>query len=232
MMNDGTGLFGGSNLTKKPTESPRRGGGGMFGGGKGGPNTRDIIGMILGTLGDGLAINNGGQATTAPYMMHRFEQQRAQQDAEQERNRTEKNEYRQGQEQGQAAAGLGYTPEQIRGMQAGVTMPDAPTPGSFGWYQGASEAERAQYDEYNPVTVATGQGPVRVPRNRPAIGSTIRLGGQGGAQQPQPVTQGAPQRIGAQATRVGSSQLNALVTQYGPQEVERMIRSGQIVIGN
>lgn len=53
--------------------------------------------------------------------------------------------------------------------------PDVPTPGSFEWYQTATPEARAQYDEYNPVTVATGAGPVRVPRNRPALGSTIRM---------------------------------------------------------
>lgn len=46
------------------------------------------------------------------------------------------------------------------------------------------------------------------------------------------VPQGQPQRVAPQATRVGASALNALVTQYGPQEVERRIRAGEIVIGN
>jgi len=48
-----------------------------------------------------------------------------------------------------------------------------PAPGSFGWYQTASEAERAVYDRYNPEFVATAQGPVHMPR-RPALGTTER----------------------------------------------------------
>jgi hypothetical protein len=48
---------------------------------------------------------------------------------------------------------------------------DPPKPGSFAWYQTASPEERAVYDQYNPVTAATWQGPVIIPRRAPPGGA-------------------------------------------------------------
>jgi hypothetical protein len=89
--------------------------------------------------------------------------------------------------------------------------PDVPTPGSFEWYQTATPEARAQYDEYNPVTVATGAGPVRVPRNRPALGFTRPIAGA-----PAPTRQNTPApTLGANGlpSEVTRQQYQALVNE-------------------
>lgn len=137
---------------------------GLFGGGK--MQTKDILGMILGTISDGLAIHGGRQPTIGPMLMQQqMGMRQQQQQAEIENQRTESIRA--------AGRAIGLPDAQINAQMAGFKMPEGPKPGSFEWYQGADPAQRAQYDEYNPVTAATAQGPVRVPRSRPQVGARV-----------------------------------------------------------
>ncbi len=114
---------------------------------------------------------------------------------------------------------------------------EAPTPGSFGWYQGASDAERARYDEYNPVTVATGQGPVRVPRNRPAAGATVSREALGlpPLQAPAPTMQNTPSpQLNAQGVPpvLSQAQYMAVVAARGQAETDAWMARNGVRVGN
>lgn len=226
MFNGGQGGYFGGN----PMQQQDKRGGGLFGGGKIGG--RDIAGLILGAIGDGLATHNGGRPMAAQFMMQRAYDERERAAREQEEARERQQQEYQAARQRQALKGLGLPDNQIEAYAAGVggAIPQQATPGSFAWYQNASPEQRAQYDEYNPVTVATGAGPVRVPRNRPAVGTTVRMDQIGGA-----TTSNTPApELGAngQPTTLTRQQYQAVVNSMGQQRTDEWARRNNIRIGS
>ena len=119
-----------------------------------GVNWGEVARNVLGNVGDAVSTYYGGPRVFA-------EQQALQQQAaliaEQQRQRSLL---------------------QAERLAAAESKP--PKPGGFEWYQSATPEERALYDQYNPFTVPTGAGPIRVPRqnlnanqNRPPIGTVV-----------------------------------------------------------
>lgn len=113
---------------------------------------RDGVAGALAAIGDGLSNWSGGgggamQSLLASRMLP--QQQAAAMAAEQRKRAAELADY-----------------EAKKGIDARYAEPAKP--GSFEWYSDPSrtDAERALYDQYNPVIATTWQGPTPIPRGR------------------------------------------------------------------
>jgi len=170
--------------------------------------------QALGGAADGAATVFGGQPLIA--QNRQFQQVQAMRQAEQERARSmDLADYR-----------------TKLGIQQEFAQPEAPKPGSFEWFETATPQQRALYDQYNPVTVATGQGPVAVPRSS--------LGGApsapvGRLTPIQPTTQNTPApQLGANGmpTSVSRAQYQAIAAEMGAAETEAWARRNNIRVVN
>jgi hypothetical protein len=105
--------------------------------------------------------------------------------------------------------------------------PDPAKPGTFEWYQTASEPERAAYDQYNPITVGTWNGPQRVPRG-PAPGTVVNIKDLGG---PNPSDPPAPSPSGGEDV-LSRAQYEAMVQSLGAGGALNHIKKYNLRVGN
>lgn len=126
-----------------------------------GVNWGEVGRNVLGNVGDAIALHYGGAPVFGP--MQRQAQAFQQQGALLAERQRQQAAMQAQQFQNQAA---------LIDRRAQVQAAQPAKPGSFEWYQGADAEDRALYDEYSPHVVATGAGPVRVPR----VGSGIPRG--------------------------------------------------------
>lgn len=123
---------------------------------------------------------------------------------------------------------------------------EGPKPGTFEWYQTASPEQRALYDQYDPVTVGTWQGPIPVPR-RPPVGSTVSMDQIGPAPAATIQNTPAPQSgltdqqasaIMMQAAKTGmlsasdAAALGSVLGANGNSAFNQWVRENNIRIGN
>lgn len=201
------------NYSPWPQQQQKPKGGGLFGGGDK-RSTRDIIAIALSSLGDSIGEHtNGIKGQSLNGLMKRFQDQRDQAAKQEEEQRLI-----------QVAKAAGYGDNQAPAVVAGMSLPPAPKPGSFEWYQGADPEGRKTYDEYNPLVVQGKDGPMRVPRNRPAINSTVRMEDIGGP--PQPTQQ---EGSGGVLTR---GQWATVVNTLGQAGAENWRRTNNVRIGD
>jgi hypothetical protein len=181
---------------------------------KRGGGIKDVLLGALGGAADSAATFFGGQPLIA--QQQQMQQMMAMRQAEQERARSmELADYR-----------------TKLGIQQEFAQPDVPKPGSFEWFQTATPEQRALYDQYNPVTVATGQGPVAVPRGSlggipsAPVGRLTPIG---------PTMQSTPApQVGASGmpTSVSRAQYQAIVAEMGEAETAEWARRNNIRVGN
>lgn len=125
----------------------------------------------------------------------------------------------------QQAALLG--PEGLRQITVDRLKPaEGPKPGSFEWFQTATQEQRALYDQYNPVIATTWQGPTPVPRSSLGGVPSKPVG------KLTPITPGntpAPQ-LGANGmpTSLTRAQYQAVVNSMGQAETEAWARRNNI----
>ena len=105
--------------------------------------------------------------------------------------------------------------------------PDPAKPGSFEWYQTASPEEKALFDQYQPITVGTWNGPQRVPRG-PAPGTVVNIKDLGG---PNPSDQPAPSPSGG-GDVLSRAQYEAMVQSLGPGGALNHIKKYNLRVGN
>jgi len=232
------GLFGGGFGASMPQdmtveEQAQMGMGGAQTGAKPGLGTR-----LLGRGWEGKAAALGSAIMGNPFAVQQYQQG---QDVLRQRGEQMAAMQRQQAMQMSAAQGMGITPEQaallgeegLRSYTLGKLKPEeGPKPGSFEWFQTASEADRALYDQYNPFVVTTGQGPVAVPR-RPAIGAKVSMADIGGA--PSPTIQNTPApQLNAQGnpTLLTRAQYQAIVAEMGQAATDNYIRRNNIRVTN
>jgi hypothetical protein len=181
---------------------------------KRGGGIKDVLLGALGGAADGAATFFGGQPLIA--QNRQMQQMMAMRQAEQERARSmDLADYR-----------------TKLGIQQEFAQPEAPKPGSFEWFQSATPEQRALYDQYNPVTVATGQGPIAVPRSTlggvpsAPVGRLTPLG---------PTTQNTPApQLGANGmpTTLSRQQYQAVVQSMGQAETDAWARRNNIRVVN
>ena len=181
---------------------------------KKGGGWKDILLGALGGAADGAATFFGGQPLIA--QQRQLQQIMAQRQADDQRRRS---------------LDMADFREQLAIRQQ-FERPEPAKPGSFEWYQTATPEQRALYDQYNPVTVATGQGPVAVPRSSfggvpsapvgklTPIGPTIR-----NTPAPQLGANGMP-------TALTRAQYQAVVNEMGAAETEAWARRHNIQVVN
>ncbi|MXO72868.1 hypothetical protein [Alteraurantiacibacter buctensis] len=186
---------------------------GLFGGGNmagGKPRPGPSRGQsIAGVLGDMLAIGGGRQAQFVPMLQQR-QQMEELRGLQVQQAKTERDNAMQ---------------DWIARQEYERRNPDPARPGSFEWYQTADPTQRAMYDQYNPVTVSTAQGPVNVPRSSltPPAGPVGRLTIIPD-NQPMGATQGPPT---SSTTPEG---LGAMIAAHGVDRVQQWMQSGQLQV--
>lgn len=250
MFNGGQGGYFGGN----PMQQQDKRGGGLFGGGKIGG--RDIAGLILGAIGDGLATHNGGRPMAAQFMMQRAYDERERAAREQEEARERQQQEYQAARQRQAASGVGYTQQQIEAMQAGVPLPQAPERTAMernaeAWGN-MTPAQRQAWREMQDAQA--GSVTVTLPGDRvysgPRSGLADVLGGGRSGPRPGAIEDGyrfkggnpadqsnwepVRQQTGGPQMTISTREMNELI-QSGratPADIQRRIDSGQLVVRN
>jgi hypothetical protein len=133
---------------------------------------------------------------------------------------------------------LGYTPDQVMALggelaKVQAQRMDAPKPGSFEWYMGATDAQRAEYDRYNPVIASTWQGPV--PVSRASLGGGAPSAPVGKLTPIQPTIQNTPAPpLGANGlpTALSRAQYQATVNAMGKAQTDDWMRRNNIQVVN
>lgn len=171
---------------------------------------------IMGVLGSGLTALGGGRPTFARNLIE--ERQRAE-EMQQQWDLAE----RQGQQR----------------MAEKLWERANPTPTAemrnFGEWQNWDPETRALYDQYNPVTVSTWQGPVAVPRSslaRPEIGSIVPDPRRAGQNAPTMQNTPAPQmNASGVPTFLTPDQYRVTVEALGKERTDDWMRRHNIRIG-
>lgn len=181
---------------------------------QGGMDWKGALMSALGGAADGAAQFFGGQPLIA--QQQQFDRFAAFREAEQQRAR---------------ALELANYRAKLE-MQQQFAQPEAPKPGSFEWYQTATPEQRALYDQYNPVTVATGQGPVAVPRSSFG-GAPSAPVGRLTPIDPTIQNTPAPQlSANGMPTSLTRAQYQAIVAEMGEAETAKWARRNNIRVAN